>query len=336
MAEPFCVAARSLTAGSAMSVNAINIAPSLAVPQAALKGDGSCNLAFARASWAHLQAYIGLVEHLPSDFGGDEAGVGTTVGQLRRVVRRFGSPAQVRQLLRADPRALSGETAPGMTYAALAWWAGGLQESAATVASILHRHTRDGGQRQVLGGVADKARQRIAPLIDALAASKGPLLDANRAVAEASKGAGALLQRTQQDIGGLHERVGRQERQIAQLGLFGAHRKHDLLTHLHTLQKDRAEAMARASRLQVQLGTLDALQEEGAWIEAALADAIDSLDKLRAAWTRFGSGMAHIGEDAAPQAFDSAEAFRQWSALERAARGFAAESLVDCGTTPRS
>lgn len=322
-----------------MSVAAINIAPSLAVPQAALQGDGSCSLALARASWAHLLAYIGLVERLPNDFGGDEAGAGAAVGQLRRVVRGFGSPALVRQLLRADPRALSGETAPGMTYATLAWWAGGLQESAAMVASILHRHADDGGQQeqhQVLAGVADKARRRIAPLIDAMAAAEGPLIDANRAVAEASKRTGDVLQRTQQDVGGLHERVGRQERQIAQLGLFGAHRKHDLLIQLHTLQKDRAEAMARASRLQVQLGTFDALQDEGAWIGAALADAIDSLDKLRAAWTRFGAGMAQASGDAALQAFDSAEAFRQWSALERAARGFAAESLVDCGTAPRA
>ncbi|HEU4372065.1 MAG TPA: hypothetical protein VFS02_01165 [Telluria sp.] len=316
-----------------MSVAAINIAPSLAVPQAALQGDGSCSLAFAGASWAHLLAYIGLVERLPNDFGGDEAAVGTAVGQLRRVVRGFGSPALVRQLLRADPLALSGETAPGMTYAMLAWWAGGLQESAAVVASILHRHAGGGGQqeqRQVLAGVAANAKRRIAPLIDALAAAKGPLLDANRALAEASRRAGVLLQRTEQDVSGLHERIGRQERQIAQLGLFGAHRKHDLLTHLHTLQKDRAEAMGRSSRLQVQLGTFDALQDEGAWVGAALADAIDSLDKLRVAWTRFGSDMAAL------QAFDSAEAFRQWSALERAARGFAAASLVDCAATSRA
>ena len=322
-----------------MSITAINIAPSLAVPHAALREDGSCNLAFARASWAHLQAYIGLVERLPSDFGGDEADVGTTVGQLRRVVRRFGSPAQVRQLLRADPRALSGETAPGFTYATLAWWAGGLHESSATVASILHRLAGHGDQHQeqlqALGGVVGKARQRIAPLIDALAAAKAPLLDANRAVALASKRAGDLLQRTEEDVGDLHQRVGRLERQLAQLGLFGAHRKHDLLTQLHKLQRDRAEAMARASRMQVQLGTLDALLDQGAWIETALADAIDSLDKLRTGWARFGAGMAQIAADAAPQAFDSIEAFRQWSALERAARGFAAESLADCDTTPR-
>lgn len=323
-----------------MSATAVNIDPSLAVPLAALREDGSCNLAFGRASWAHLQAYIGLVERLPGDFGGDEAGVGMAVGQLRRVVRHFGSPAQLRQLLRADPRALSGEAAPTMPHATLAWWAGGLHESSVTVASILHHLAGDADQHQeqllALGGVAGKARQRIAPLIDALAAAKAPLLDANRAVAEASKRAGALLQRTEDEVIGLHEQVGRQERQLAQLGLFGAHRKHDLLTQLHTLQKDRAEPMAHASRLQVQLSTLDALLDEGAWIGAAIADAIDSLDKLGAGWTRFGAWIAQIAADAALPPRDSTEALRQWSTLERAARGFAAQSLVDCGTTPRS
>jgi hypothetical protein len=281
------------------------------------------------------------VERLPNDFGDDEAGVGGAVGQLRRVVRGFGSPAQVRQLLRNDPRALSGETAPGMAHATLAWWGAGLQASAGVVVSSLHRlailaDDASGHQEQlqVLAAVADKARQRAAPLIDALASASEPLLDANRAVAEACKRAGDLLQRTHEDVGDLHERVGRQERQIAQLGLFGAHRKHDLLIRLHALQKDRADAMARSSRLQVQLGTLDALLDEGEWIEAALAEAIDALDKLRSAWTRFGSGVASAAADTG-QAFDCAEAIRQWTALERAARELAAEALVDCGTTPR-
>lgn len=321
-----------------MSVTATNIAPSVAVPNAALQKEVCGALTIARPSWLHLQAYIGLVERLPNDFGGDEAGVGSAVGQLRQVIRRFGSPAQVRQLLRNDSCALAGETAPAMAHATLAWWAAGLQASSGMVASVLHRLADDGSQHQeqlqVLGGAADNARQRIAALIDALAGAGEPLLDANRRVAEACKRAGDLLQRTQEDVAGLHERVGRQERQIAQLGLFGAHRKHDLLTQLHALQKDRAEAMARSSRLQVQLGTLDALLDEGVWIEAALAEAIDSLDKLRTAWTRFGSGMAEVWADTA-QAVDCAEAIRQWTALERAAREFAAASLVDCGPTSR-
>lgn len=321
-----------------MSVTATNIAPSVAVPQAALQKEACGTLAIARPSWLHLQAYIGLVEHLPAEFGEDEAGVSSAVDQLRQSIRRFGSPAQVRQLLRDNPRALSGETAPAMAHVTLTWWAASLQASSGMVASVLHRPAGDGGrhdeQLQVLGKAADNARQRITPLIDALTGASTPLLDANRGVAEACKRASDLLQRTHADVAGLHEQVGRQERHIAQLGLFGAHRKHDVLTQLHALQKDRAEAMARSSRLQVQLGTLDALLDEGVWIEAALAEAIDSLDKLRTAWTRFGSGVAQGAADTG-QAVDCAEVIRQWAALERAAREFAAASLVDYGATSR-
>jgi hypothetical protein len=40
-----------------MSVTAINVAPWLALPQAALQDEGSGKLGFARAaSWLHLQA----------------------------------------------------------------------------------------------------------------------------------------------------------------------------------------------------------------------------------------------------------------------------------------
>jgi hypothetical protein len=317
----------------------------------------ACTLGYDSASWSHLVSYIGLLERLPADLGRDQAcavqaGVANAVDQLRQVVQRFGSPALVRQLLRDEPSALSGEAAPEMPYAAMVWWIGGLQASAGLAASILQRLSTpagDGGQHkeqlQLLGGVADKARRRIAPLFDALDSFTTPLLEANRGVSEACQRAGDLLQQTQEAVGGLHEQVGQVERQLAQLGLFGAHRKQDLLAQLHGLQKDRAEAMARASRFQVQLGALDALLDEGAWIEFALADAIDSLEKLRTAWTRFGSGMTQLAADTAPaqladaawaeQALELAEAIRQWTALERAARGFAAKSLVDFGEGPR-
>lgn len=97
--------------------------------------------------------------------------------------------------------------------------------------------------------------------------------------------------------------------------------------------------MARSSRFQEQLGALDTLLDEGAWLDAALGGAIASLEKLRTAWTRFGSGMMRLAADTAPahlvapdwadNALDRAEAIKEWTMLERAARRFANKSLLD-------
>ena len=99
--------------------------------------------------------------------------------------------------------------------------------------------------------------------------------------------------------------------------------------------------MARSSRFQEQLGALDALIDEGAWLDVALAGAITSLDKLRSAWTRFGSGMSQLAADkpgapiavpaGADPALERADAIRQWTMVERAARRFAARSTADFG-----
>ena len=234
-----------------------------------------------------------------------------------------------------------------MTYAALVWWTRGLEEAAGLVASALLAlpAPRDRGlhqeQLQLLGAIADSSRSRTSQLIAALSSIKTPLLDANREVSTAHKRAAGVLQQTQEEVGGLHEHVGRQERQIAQLGLFGAHRKQDLLTKLHALQKERAAAMARSSRFQEQLGALDALIDEGAWLDVALAGAITSLDKMRSAWTRFGSGMSQLAADkrgapitvaaGADPALERADAIQQWTMVERAARRFAARSTADFG-----
>ena len=51
----------------------------IAVPQVALQWDG-CKLEFESAAWSHLQAYIGLCERLPAEFGGDDAGLGEESG----------------------------------------------------------------------------------------------------------------------------------------------------------------------------------------------------------------------------------------------------------------
>jgi hypothetical protein len=322
-------------------------AATLAVPQAVLQRDrDGRTLGFECTSWTHLHTYLGLLDRLPVDFGADVAGVGPALDKLRQVVRRFGSPSLVRTRLRDQPRALSADTAPGMPYPALVWWAGGVRAVAAEVVAILQALPKlagDGGRQQellqTLAGAADKARAQIAPLSDALASFRRPLLEASLDVSEACNRAGDTLQRIQEEVGSLHERIGRQERQIAELGLFGAHRKQDLLSQLHALQKERAQAMARASRFQVQLGALDGLLDEGVWLGSALDGAVDSLEKLAKAWTRFSDGVAQLAAEASPEqladaawtehALGRTEAVRQWTALEHAARGLADELVGD-------
>ncbi len=305
---------------------------SLAIPQAALRRGGGDTLAFGGASWSHLRAWLFLAERLQRAGDGD--------ADVELALQRFGSPAQVRRLLRSEPRAMSEDAMPATTYAALVWWIEGLQASAALVVAILQRmpaSARDGwpleDQLRLLAGVAGEAGRRIAYLVLVLTRCRAPLLAARRAVTAACRPTGELLEHTAASIAVLHERVNRKEREIARHGLFGAHRKHERMAELHTLQKERAAALAHAGRLQARLGVLDALREEGAWLEPALDGAIAALAELRAAWTLFGAGISELRADALAgelvQPFDRVEVIAQWSALERAARSFAADAMSE-------
>lgn len=331
---------------SAMFITVDRTAHTLAVPQAALERDrDGCSLAFACPSWTQFQHYIALLERLPADFGGGEAGVRPALDKLRNAVRRFGTPAMVRELLRTQPRALCAETAPDLPYAAVLWWSAGLQAASAQVVATLQAVSRLSGdgahqleQFELLGRLAQQERCRIAPLLDALAALRDSLPEAHCGLSDACRRTAMLLQRAQEDVGKLHERVGQHERRIAQLGLFGAHRKQELMSQLNVLQNERSGALARVSIFQIQLGALDALLGAGGWLEPALDDAVTSLAKLRDAWIMLGSGVTQLAADASPaqladatwteRALDRIDAILQWTALERAARAFGADSLA--------
>lgn len=319
----------------------------LAVPNAALerRPGGVCALVFARASWRHLLTWIALVDELAAASAGSDDGAGRMLAKARDAARAFGSPALVRQQLRARPDILSGELAPESPYAAMIWWTAGLQAAAGLAASILQRManppegaSRHQDQLRLLGGIADQARRRIAPLLDGLTDARAALLEVNRGLSDASLRIAEVLRVRQEAVGGAHERVGRLESQLARLGLFNAHRKQALMTRLHDLQKDRAAAIQGEHTIELQLRAFDALLDEGAWIGPALAEAIETLEKLRTAWTRFGSGVTQLAIDAEAwelsdpawreRALDLAEAVRQWTALERAARDFMAELLA--------
>ena len=329
---------------SAVAAATISAAHAVAVPHAALerRRDGYA-LVFASASWRHLQTWISLAGELPpSTVGEDDAG--RVLDNIREAASAFGSPAMVLQQLRDQPAILSGDLAPEAPYAAVIWWTGGLQEAAGMAASVFQRmttpHTSAADIRshlRLLAAIADQARRRVAPLLDGLTDARVALLETNRALSDASVRVGDMLLHRQDAVTGAHERVSRLERQLARLGLFNAHRKQAVLSRLHAMQRDRAAAMQREHCIELQLRAFDALLDEGAWIGPALADAIESLEKLRTAWTRFGAGMTQLAVESADaeladgrwleRTLGPAEAVRQWSALERAARDFMADLL---------
>ena len=329
---------------SAVAAATISAAHAVAVPNAALerRRDGYA-LVFASVSWRHLQTWVSLARDLrPSSEGED--GAGRVLDNIRDAACAFRSPVMVRQRLREQPAFLSGDLAPESPYAAVIWWTGGLQEAAGMAASVFQRMTtpHDGAadtrnHLRLLAAIADQARRRIAPLLDGLTDARMALLETNRTLSDASVRVGEMLLHRQDAVTGAHERVSRLERQLARLGLFNAHRKQAVLSRLHAMQRDRAAAMQREHSIELQLRAFDALLDEGAWIGPALADAIESLEKLRTAWTRFGTGMTQLAVDAADgdladgrwleHALNPADAVRQWSALERAARDFMSDLL---------
>jgi hypothetical protein len=325
----------------------------LAVPQAALDhADHGSALVFETACWTHFTSYVGRVERLPAGFIADSAGVAPALAKLRRELQRFGSPAQLRQMLVEQAQALSGESAPAMLYGAIVWWIVHLQGTAASVLAILQGQVelvKTAADRkeslQWLGKLAGQARNQIPPLMEALNSFRLAVVAANDELADACTDAGAVLQQTQEAIGGLQVRVKNLEAQIAGLGLFGAHKKQDLLAQMHTLQKELADSLARAARLQAQLAALDAILGEGVWLDSGVGEVLDAMDHLRTAWTSFGSGMTQLAADASDaqladpswieQVLDFGEAIRQWEALQLAASQFAAGALLDFGLGAR-
>lgn len=306
---------------------------SLAVPEAALQRGGEDTLVFDGAAWSHLRAWLSLAERLPPADDDSDAAVGLALA-------RFGSPEQLRRLLRRQPRAISDGAAPAMPYAALVWWIQALHASAELVVAILQRMpalTRDGwpleDQLRLLAGVAGQSGRRTAHLALALTGCRVTLLAAHQAVAAACRPTAERLQDTEAAIEVLHERIGRKEREIARHGLFGAHRKHERMAELHALQRERAAALAHAGRLQARLGALDALREEGAWLEPALESAIVALAELRSAWALFRACMSELRCEptagAATLPFDRGEAIARWSALQGAAERFAASAMSE-------
>jgi hypothetical protein len=319
----------------------------LAVPSAALlKLDDASKLAFADSSWTHLNRYVGKVENLPAELTSGSAATGQAVDRLRSEANNFGSPRRLRQLLIERPNTLADAAPPPLLYASIVWCIQRLHASAGTMVSFLQALVEGvkSGEAvkegfQLFGSEAQKARTPIGPLISSLKTFKAEILNAHSGVSAACKADAQTLRQMQETIGGLEVRVESVQKQIDELGFFSRGKKPALEQELQSLRQDLAHNSARAEQLRTALGKLEPILNEGFWLQSSVDNLVDFLDKLRKVWTTLGSGLAQLAVDSSDAQLGDAAwmekvlgfdaAIKQWTAIDRAAKQFAAESLVD-------
>lgn len=309
-------------------------------------GDDS-KLALETSSWMHLNRYVGKVENLPEEFDSDSAAISEALDKVRSEAQGFVTPRQLRQLIQAHPDALADKQQPVMLYAGIVWLVQRLHASAASVVSTLQRLMELAGSSedmkqglQRLGSQAQDARNPIGPLIVSLKTFKAGILDANSDLSEACKTEAKALHQLQEAVGGLQVRIESLQEQIEQLGFLSSKKKKkDLQEQLGSLQQELGDNSARAERLRTALGELEPILDEGYWLASGVDDIVDYLDAMTKVWTTFGSGVGQLAADASSaQLEDSAwmkkalgldNAINQWNAIDRAAKQFTLESLVD-------
>jgi len=319
----------------------------LAVPGTALlKPGGAGELAFNSNYWMRLNRYMGKVESLPEAIEGCSARTGEALDRLRSAAPDFGSPRRLRQLLLERPNALADAQPAATFYAGIVWLAQHLHESAAFVVSVLRTMGESAASAndlkeglQLLGRRAQDARTSIGPVIGSLRDFKSRILNSNSAFSDAFKTDAEHLHKMQEAVGGLKVRVETLQKEIDEIGIFGAGRKHELESQLQSLRQEFEGKSVQAEKLRAALGKLEPIREEAPWLEPSLDDLIEFFDKSRTVWTTFGSGLSQLVADASDdQLKDPAwlkkvlgldEAVKQWQAIDQAAKLFAAASLVD-------
>lgn len=318
----------------------------LALPSAALLDADTGKLALETSSWIHLNRYLGTIESLPADFESGSSATGEALVKLRSEAAAFGSPKRLRQLVQERPDILSDKQPPSLLYAGIVWEIQRLHESAAAVVSYLQSLTESASSGtnvreglQLLAGQGEKTRNPIGPLIGDLKTFKEAMLAANGALTKTGKADADALHQMQEDLGGLKVRVETLQERIHRLGFFSSGKKHDLEQQLQTLQSEFRESSARAERLRLSLSRVEPILNEGFWLKSGVDDLVDYLEQLRKAWTAFGSSMAQLAVDASDarlkdsgwlgQTLGLEQAVSGWTAIERAAKQFVVQSLVD-------
>jgi hypothetical protein len=319
----------------------------LAVPGASLLDTEGNKLALETKAWTHFNRYLALVDRLPPDLPACSPRTAEALQTLRAQAALFGTPQRLRQLLKERPALLAAEQPPALLYAAMVWEMQRLHESAAAVISFLQSLAGAAGSSgklpreglQEIGRLGEQTRMPIAPLISALKGFKDTILSANGTLAAVSKTDAEALHKLQEELGGLQVKMGSMQKELAGMGFFSFGKKDDLEARLKALQTEFSENSARAEQLRLSLSRIEPILDEGYWVEPALNELVTFLEQLRKIGTSFGSGVAQLAADSSElQLQDAAwlgkklgidQAVNQWSAIDRAAKQFAVQALVD-------
>lgn len=332
-----------------------------AIPSAPLLNrDEQAGLGFETMSWNHLNRYVEAAEHLPRVFGGSAA-VAKAVDRLRPVVEKFGSARQLRMLIQSQAGTqgqtgtqgqagvLAADRPPETLFGGAAWMVDHLRRSACSISATLQNFpslsSSPGAVKNALrqlGGDAQRARQAIGPMVEALKDFKTAALDANGALATAYAQDAAALRQMQEDLGRFKAKAENLEQQIGQLGFFSAGKKQELEQELTALNEEKNALSVQSEALRAALGAVERVQNEGFWLEPGVDDLVGFLDRLRQVLTAFGSGMTQVAADASDaQLQDVAgmepvlgktEAIKQWKAIAEAAGAFLDRATGGGGT----
>jgi hypothetical protein len=309
-----------------------------AVPGAGILDFGDPGkLALATRSWERMNRFIGRIEGLPADFGTGSAATSRALDELRVVAGDFGSPRQLRRMIQERPDALSGERGPSLPYAAIVWLAQRLHASAGTVTSNLRALTDPSGsgedRRTILRELASQAGEfqgTVGTLANSLKRFKAAASSALSDLSLAFEADAEVLHELQEALGELQGRV------------EGGHRKDKAASERQEFEQTKA----KAEKLRAAIGELEPILDDGAWLESGVDDLADYVGNLTRVWADFGTGMAEMASEAAAsqledpawleQSLGLDDALRRWNAIDRVAKRFVAESLVDFPLGPPS
>lgn len=308
-----------------------SIGTSLAVPDAALAASGNA-LAFEPAGWPHLGAYLAKVQALAAAGQELPADIRVSFDAVARLVAGFGAPGAA-----ATP---DGAAMPAQPYAGIVWLVKRLQVLAQDTRALLLtlRSGAGASERRAalasLMALAVAARDLGSPLLPQLQAFQDAIARANEDFSQAVSTLGQTLQARFEAVGAQQSRLRSLEDKLQHTSALHPLRRKELQAGIAAANRDLEAMGADAEQLRLQVAALQQAVDEGGWLGVTLGALLDFLQKLRAAWAAFGSGLTQLDAEAGDAQLRDAgwigqqlmldQAMPRWQALADAAGGFQA------------